>query len=564
MRRDRAVHDRWGVLAVPQSGAVLVGAPWVKAGCEATAVDPGGVRRSVAFRVVASVLAIDAGTTGVRTVAFDESGALTAVAYRTLTQHFPRPGWVEQDPEEIWSHVVETLAEVASALDARGETIAAIGLTNQRETAVAWDRKSGRPLHAAIVWQDRRTAARCEELARAGLLPLVRERTGLVLDPYFSATKFEWLLQEGGLRNGDLAPGVLCLGTVDAWLLFCLTGGDVFVTDVSNASRTLLFDIRARAWTPELCAVFGIPTTALPEVRPSCGRVGTVAARHVAGRSARRSFDALAGVPISGVIGDQQAALFAQGCVDLGMAKVTYGTGSFLLVHAGSSCPAPHDGVLVTVAWDLGGHGSRAGRPDVAYAIEASTFVAGAAIQWLRDGLGVIEHAEEVGPLAASVGDAGGLVLVPAFAGLGSPWWDPHARGTAIGITRGVGRAQLARAVVEAMAFGVRDMVEAVTDALGSPIPQLRADGGAAVMELLLQLQADQLQVPVVRPRSIESTALGAAMLAGLAEGVSGDLEELVSRWEPAIECTPRVDRVTADASYALWLRAVERARGWD
>lgn len=507
---------------------------------------------------MAAVLAIDAGTTGVRTLAFDESAAVTMVAYRPLAQRFPRPGWVEHDPEEIWSHVVATLAEVATALDARGETIAAIGLANQRETALAWDRVTGRPLHAAVVWQDRRTAARCEELAEAGLLPLVRERTGLVLDPYFSATKFEWML-----RNGDLDTHDLALGTVDAWLLFRLTGGGSFVTDVSNASRTMLFDIRARAWTPELCATFGVPITALPEVRPSCGRIGTVAAGARRRESALGLPGTVEGIPISGVAGDQQAALFGQGCIDLGMAKVTYGTGSFLLVHAGASCPPPHEGLLTTVAWDLGGHETRPPRSDVAYAFEASTFVAGAAIQWLRDQLGVIARSEEVGPLAASVPDAGGLVVVPAFTGLGSPWWDAHARGTVIGITRGTGRAQLARAVVEAMSYGVRDMVDAITGALGSSIPQLRADGGASAMGLLLQLQADQLQVPVVRPRSVESTALGAAMLAGLAEGVWGSVEELAARWEPDLECVPQVDRETADLSYAMWLRAVERARGW-
>ncbi len=512
---------------------------------------------SIACADVARLLAVDAGTTGVRTLAFDESAGVVAVAYRPVTQRFVRPGWVEQDPEEIWSLVAETLAEVASRLHADGETVAAIGLTNQRETAIAWDRRSGRPLHAAVVWQDRRTAARCEELADAGLLPLVRERTGLVLDPYFSATKFEWLLRDGGLEAG----GDLALGTVDAWLLFRLTGGAVFATDVSNASRTMLFDIRARAWTPELCSVFGVPVAALPEVRPSCGRFGAVG--QGADVPIPGSFEALAGVPISGVAGDQQAALFGQACVDPGMAKVTYGTGSFLLVHAGSSAPAPHEGLLTTIAWDLGGHESRPGREDVAYALEGSTFVAGAAIQWLRDALGLIERSEDIGPLAASVSDAGGVVVVPAFTGLGSPWWDPHARGVVTGITRGAGRAQLARAVVEAMAFGVRDMAVAATLALGAPIPQLRADGGASAMELLLQLQADQLQVPVVRPRCIESTALGAAALAGLAEGVWGDVDEVVAGWEPDVECVPSVDRAIADLGHAAWLRAVERARRW-
>ncbi len=522
-------------------------------GCDAP------VAISVTCAGVATVLAVDAGTTSVRTLAFDELGEVVAVAHRPLAQRFPRPGWVEQDPEEIWAHVAGTLAEVATSLAADGETVAAIGLANQRETAVAWDRRTGRPLHDAIVWQDRRTAARCEELAGAGLLPLVRERTGLVLDPYFSATKFEWLLRDGGVRaRGARGDGDLALGTVDAWLLFRLTGGAVFATDVSNASRTMLFDIRSRSWTPELCEAFGVPLGALAEVRPSCGRFGRIELDGPLG-----SIEALAGVPVGGVVGDQQAALFGQACVDPGMAKVTYGTGSFLLVHAGRSCPAPHDGLLTTVAWDLGGHESRPGHADVAYALEGSTFVAGAAVQWLRDALGIVERSEDLGPLAASVPDSSGVVVVPAFTGLGSPWWDPHARGIVTGITRGVGRAHLARAVVEAMAFGVRDMVDAVADALGVPVPQLRADGGASAMDLLLQLQADQLQRPVVRSRCIESTALGAAMLAGRAEGVWGSVEELAARWEPDLECVPAVGREHADLAHVAWLRAVERARGW-
>ncbi len=516
----------------------------------------------VACAAVATLLAVDAGTTGVRTLAFDESLEVLATAYRPLSQQFPRPGWVEQDPEAIWTLVAETLVEVATEMVEQGRTVAAIGLTNQRETAIAWDRGNGMPLHDAIVWQDRRTAARCEELADAALLPLVRERTGLVVDPYFSATKFEWLLRERGVEAGVERRGDLALGTVDAWLLFRLTGGSVFATDVSNASRTMLFDIRTCTWTPELCERFGIPAGALAEVRPSCGRFGTVGSAR-AGSSPLGSIDALAGVPICSVAGDQQAALFGQSCVEPGMAKVTYGTGSFLLVHAGSSCPGPSQGLVTTVAWDLGGHESRHGHSDVAYALEGSTFVAGAAIQWLRDALGIVERAEAIGPLASSVPDANGAVVVPAFTGLGSPWWDPHARGIVTGITRGVGRAQLARAVVEAMAFGVRDMVDAATGALGTPIPQLRADGGASAMELLLQLQADQLQLPVVRARCTESTARGAAMLAGLAEGVWGSVEELAASWEPDVECVPAAGREVADVAYAAWLRAIERARGW-
>ena len=508
---------------------------------------------------MASILAVDAGTTGVRTVAFDEEGSLRAEAYRPLTQHYPKPGWVEHDPEEIWTLVAETLAEVTSALARATQTVAAIGLATQRETAVAWDRSTGRALRAAIVWQDRRTAARCQELADAGLLPLVRERTGLVLDPYFSATKFEWLLGDPDVRaNADLV-----LGTVDTWLLSKLTGGTVVATDVTNAARTMLLDIRSRTWTPELCEVFGVPPSALAEVRPSCGRLGTVAgAPGGATADDLGSLRELRGVPVSGLAGDQHAALFGQACLEPKAAKVTYGTGSFLLVHAGATCPAPPPGLLATVAWDLGGHESRPGTGDVAYALEGSTFAAGAAIEWLRDELGIVGRAEDVGPLAASVPDAGGVVVVPAFAGLGSPWWDPHARAVVTGITRGTGRAQLARAVVEAMAFGVRDMVDAVTGVLGAPIPELRVDGGASAMDLLLQLQADQLNRRVVRPRCIECTARGAAGLAAIAEGI-WDVEGFAARWEADAEHVPAAEGAAADAAYGAWLRALERARGW-
>ncbi|MGH8980924.1 MAG: FGGY family carbohydrate kinase [Acidimicrobiales bacterium] len=496
---------------------------------------------------MACVLAVDAGTTGVRTLAFDVAGEVVALAYRPLRQHFPRPGWVEHDPAEIWAHVRDTLCEVATEVAGRGQPVAAIGITNQRETAVAWDRRSGRPLHPAIVWQDRRTAARCEALTAAGHLDLVRTRTGLVLDPYFSATKFEWLLRTGGVEDTpDLA-----FGTVDTWVLWQLTAGTVFATDVSNASRTMLFDISALGWTAELCALVGVPVHALAEVRPTSGRLGIVSADSGA-------TGGLAGVPISAIAGDQQAALFGQSCVEPGLAKVTHGTGSFVLVHAGSAPPPPAHGLLSTVAWDLGDHGG------VAYALEGSTFVAGAAIQWLRDGLGIIDDAAEIGPLAASVPDAGGVVAVPAFTGLGSPWWDPRARGLVMGITTGTGRAQLARAVVEAIAFGVRDMVDAITAARGAPCAELRADGGASAMELLLQLEADQLQMPVVRPRCTESTALGTATLAGLAEGVWGDVRDVAALWQPDVRCEPQASRETADMAYGAWGRAVDRARAWN
>jgi glycerol kinase len=508
---------------------------------------------------VAHVLAIDAGTTGVRTLAVDDTGTVTDLAYRELTQHFPRPGWVEHDAEEIWQAVRHTLLEVAGRLAEAGDPVAAIGLTNQRETTLAFSRRTGEPLARAIVWQDRRTAGRCDELRQAGLLPLVRRATGLVLDPYFSATKMEWLLRHGGVHAAAGGGGDLALCTVDSWVVWRLTGGRAggqFVTDATNASRTLLYDLGQRRWSDELCQVFGVPPGTLAEVRPSCGRLGTVVADALdAGGGAGRALD---GVPVSGLAGDQQAALFGQACFTPGAAKVTYGTGSFVLLNAGGAPPAePPEGLVTTVAWDLGRHGG------TTYAVEGSTFVSGAAVQWLRDALGLIERAEDLGPLAASVPDSGGVTVVPAFTGLGSPWWDPRARGTLTGITRGAGRAQIARAVVEAMAFQVRDMTDAMQAATGYPLTMLRADGGASAMDLLLQLQADQSRTVVARPRSVESTALGAATLAGLAEGVWGSLDELASRWQPGTECTPQLDRVLADAAHAVWLRAVEKSRDW-
>ncbi|HZQ84746.1 MAG TPA: glycerol kinase GlpK [Acidimicrobiales bacterium] len=479
------------------------------------------------------VVSVDAGTTGVRAFAVDESGRPVAWEYREFPQHYPQPGWVEHDPVEIWAAVEATLA----ALHPRVGPAAAIGITNQRETTVVWDRRTGRPLAHAIVWQDRRTAARCEELRDAQVLPLVREQTGLVLDPYFSATKLEWLLGAGGVPAGpDLA-----FGTVDAWIVWNLTGGAVHATDPSNASRTMLYDITELAWSDELCALFGAPASCLPEVRPSSGAFGTVAA------------GPFRGVPVAGVAGDQQSALFGQACVTPGMTKNTYGTGSFVLMNAGPTCPAPADGLLTSVGWQLGDG-------TVAYALEGAVFVTGAAIQWLRDGLGIIASAAETGPLAASVADSGGVVFVPALTGLGSPWWDPYARGAIVGLTRGSGRAQLARAVVDAMAFLTRDVVEAMSRAAGKQVTALRVDGGASVMDLLLQLVADQLGVTVDRPTVQETTALGAAYLAGLASGVWARTDDL---WALERSFSPGAERAAADAAYAEWHRAVERARGW-
>jgi glycerol kinase len=486
------------------------------------------------------VVAIDAGTTGIRSRAVFADGRPGVSAYREFTQHFPQPGWVEHDAEEIWAAVCSTLGDVVAEIGAA--EVAAIGITNQRETVVAWDRSTGTPYGRAIVWQDRRTAARCDELAAAGALDLVRSSTGLVLDPYFSGTKMEWLLGPGGVPVSD----DLALGTVDAWLIWNLTGDEVLATDASNASRTMLFDITARRWDEELCELLHVPIGALPEVVPSSGRVGVTSDRR----------GAPPGIPVSGIAGDQQAALFGQACFTAGMAKNTYGTGSFVLMNVGATCPPPVDGLLTTVAWTLADG-------TVAYALEGAIFATGSAIQWLRDGLGVIGSAAEIGPLAASVEDNGGVYLVPAFTGLGSPWWDPYARGTIVGVTRGTTRGHLARAVVESMAYQTRDAVEAMVRASGQPLRELRVDGGASVMDGLLQLQADQLGTTVRRPTEAESTAIGAAFLAALAEGVLPDLDAVASSWRLDAAFAPAPDRTAADAAHATWLRAVERSRAW-
>jgi glycerol kinase len=485
---------------------------------------------------VAVVLAIDAGTTGVRTVAVDGSGTRRAFAYREFPQHFPRPGWVEHDPLDIRDAALGTLADVVAELD--GEAVAAIGITNQRETVVAWDRATGTPLHRAIVWQDRRTAGRCAELRDAGLEPLVRARTGLVLDPYFSATKLEWLLREGGVPTG---PSV-AFGTVDSWVLWCLTG--VHATEPSNASRTMLFDIDTLDWSDELCSTFDVPRAALPEVRPSSGRFAMTDPARAAGLR----------VPVAGMAGDQQAALFGQACFTPGMAKNTYGTGSFVLVNLGDAHPPPVDGLLTTVAWQLGN--------SVTYAMEGSIFVTGAAIQWLRDGLGIIGSSSDAGPLAASVADTGGVVFVPALAGLGSPWWDPYARGTILGLTRGTTRAHLVRAAVEAMAWQTADVVDAIAKASGHAISELRVDGGASGMDVLCAFQADVLGVPVRRPAVTETTVLGAAYLAGLAEGVWSSPDEAAAAWHEEASFAP-APPPDLEARRAQWHRGVERARAW-
>lgn len=494
---------------------------------------------------MAVVIALDAGTTGVRAFAVDESGGPVGYRYREFTQHFPRPGWVEHDATEIWSAIVGTTAELIASLD---RPVAAIGITDQRETIVAWDRRTGHPLHRAIVWQDRRGAARCDQLAEEGLLPTVRSTTGLVLDPYFSATKAEWLLTEGGVEAGPH----LALGTIDSWLLWNLTGGEVHATEASNASRTMLFDIGSLAWSPELCDRFGVPLSSLPEVQPSSGRFGVTHERS----------GLPPGIPISGIAGDQQSALFGQACFSPGATKNTYGTGSFVLMNVGSTCPEPVDGLLTTVAWSVPDPTAPGGlRTD--YAFEGSVFSTGSAVQWLRDGLGVIASAAETGPLAASVESSDDVFFVPAFTGLGSPWWDPYARGTLVGVTRGTTRAHLARAVVEAMAFQTRDVVDAMSAGSGHRVTSLRVDGGASAMDLLLQIQADQLGVPVERPSVQETTALGAAYLAGLAEGVWDSPADIEANRTVDREFHPATDRGPVDAAHRRWLQAVAHSRGW-
>jgi len=486
-----------------------------------------------------SVLAIDAGTTGVTALVVAEDGRVEARGYQEFPQHFPRPGWVEHEPEEIW---VAVLATCRSALGERSVT--AVGVTDQRETAVLWDRRTLSSPRRAIVWQDRRTTGVCDRLKDAGHEPRVAELTGLRLDPYFTATKLTWLAEHDQRAWAGVLEGRTAVGTVDSYVVARLTGGARHVTDAGNASRTLMYDLRAGAWSEELCELFGVPRAALPEVVPSYGEVG------------RTDPDAFLGLdlPVAGIAGDQQAALFGQGCYDTGRSKCTYGTGSFVLVNTGSE-PVLSERLLTTVAWMA---------PDGAltYALEGAVFVTGAAVQWLRDGLQLIGGAPEVESLARSVPDSGGVVFVPALTGLGAPHWDPDARGAILGITRGTTRAHLARATLDAIAFEVRDVVDAMTSEAGCEVPALQVDGGASANDLLCQLQADQLGVPVQRPEVLETTALGAAFLAGLGTGVWSSAEELADTWRLDRRFEPAAG-VREDGSHRRWSAAVERSRGW-
>ncbi|HEX6651278.1 MAG TPA: glycerol kinase GlpK [Thermoleophilaceae bacterium] len=476
------------------------------------------------------ILAIDQGTTGTTCIVFDERGRPAGRAYREFRQHFPRPGWVEHDASEIWEVTRAVAREALEAAGAKGGDLAAIGITNQRETVVAWDRDTGEPLHRAIVWQDRRTARRCDELREAGHEELVRERTGLVLDPYFSGTKIEWLITEGGV------PRDAAFGTIDAWLVFKLTGEHA--TDFTNASRTLLFDIRERRWDEELCELLGVNPGSLPEPRPSA---------HVYGETSEFG----GSVPVAGIAGDQQAALYGQACYEPGLGKNTYGTGSFVLQNAGADLPDPAEGLLNTIAWGVGDR--------VDYALEAAIFVTGAAVQWLRDQLGIIRTADETEELARSLDSNDGVYLVPAFTGLGSPHWDPYARGTVVGLTRGTGRAHLARAALEAMAYQTVDAVRAMEDASGVVLEELKADGGAVVNGWLMKFQADVLGVPVVVPEVSETTALGAAYLAGVATEMWTE-EDVSEMWRQAARYEPSMSEDQRETLLAGWARALERA----
>ncbi|MCW5623554.1 MAG: glycerol kinase GlpK [Burkholderiales bacterium] len=490
------------------------------------------------------VLALDQGTTSSRALVFDADGHVLSVAQRELPQIYPHPGWVEQDPEVIWATQLATAREAMASAGVAAIDVAAIGITNQRETTVVWERATGRPIANAIVWQDRRTAGLCERLQAEGHADAIQQRTGLVIDAYFSGTKVRWILDHVDGAQARAERGELAFGTVDAWLVWKLTGGRVHVTDASNASRTMLFDIRQRAWSDALCEIVGVPRALLPTVVPSGG---------IAAECDPAIFGAA--IPIAGIAGDQQAALFGQRCTVPGRVKNTYGTGCFMLMHTGDRVPTSRHRLLGTLAWQ------RDGRTE--YALEGSVFVAGAAIQWLRDGLGLIATAPEVEALARSVPDTDGVYFVPAFTGLGAPHWDPHARGTICGISRGTTRAHLARAALEAIAFQTADILDCMRADAGIPLSDLRVDGGATRNDLLMQFQADLLGVPVTRAKKPESTALGAAFLAGRAVGVWTDDAQLDALWQAERTFEPEMARDRVEAITAKWHRAVERAKGW-
>jgi glycerol kinase len=490
------------------------------------------------------ILAIDQGTTSSRAIIFDHGGAVKAVAQREFKQYYPQPGWVEHDAGEIWSTQAGVVAEALAKAGLGGGDLAAIGITNQRETTVVWDRETGEPVCRAIVWQDRRTAAHCDELKQQGLSKMIQQKTGLVLDAYFSGTKLKWILDHVDGARKKAEAGKLAFGTVDAWLAWKLTGGAAHVTDASNASRTLLYNIHTHQWDRELLELFQIPESLLPQVRASSEIYAETSPALLAAK-----------VPVAGIAGDQQAALFGQMCLRPGLLKHTYGTGGFMVLNTGDTPIVSKNNLLTTIAWKINGK--------VTYALEGSIFIAGAVVQWLRDGLGLIKHSADVEPLAMTVPDNGGVYLVPAFAGLGAPHWDQFARGTIIGLTRGTTAGHLARAALEGIAFQTMDVLEAMEADSGIPIKELRVDGGATADDTLMQFQADILGVPLVRPKVWETTALGAACLAGLAVGFWKDTNELEKQWQMDKQFRPAMERGKVAELKRGWRKAVERSKGW-
>jgi len=491
------------------------------------------------------ILALDQGTTSSRAILFDREGHICGVGQKEFKQFFPKSGWVEHDASEIWSTQIGVAQEALANAGVRASEVAAIGITNQRETVVVWDRKTGKPVHHAIVWQDRRTAGYCDALREAGHEAMVRERTGLLIDPYFSGTKLKWLLDNVEGVRARAEAGELAFGTIDSWLVYNLSGGELHLTDATNACRTLLYNVRSGDWDDDLLGLLTIPRAMLPEIRESS---------EVYGRTAEGLFGSR--IELAGIAGDQQAATFGQACLEQGMVKNTYGTGCFMLLNTGPEpVPSEHK-LLTTVAWRKGGQ--------TTYALEGGVFVAGAVVQWLRDGLGIIRSSEDVEALAGSVDDNGGVYLVPAFTGLGAPYWDAYARGTLVGLTRGSTAAHIARAALEAIAYQVADLLEAMRQDAGLEIPELRVDGGASANDLLMQFQADILGVPVVRPQVTETTALGAAYLAGLAVGYWDDEREITQNWEEDRRFEPNMNEGEREQLLKLWRRAVERSKGWE
>jgi glycerol kinase len=491
------------------------------------------------------ILALDQGTTSSRAIVFDHDGAVRGVAQKEFAQIFPQAGWVEHDPREIWASQMGVAVEALGRAHVRPQDIAGVGITNQRETTIVWDRTTGEPIHNAIVWQDRRTADYCERLKADGAGETIQAKTGLLIDAYFSASKIRWILDHVPGARARAEAGQLAFGTVDTWLIWKLTNQECHVTDVSNASRTMLFNIHTLGWDDELLRLFDIPGSMLPQVRSSSevyGRVSTTLG--------------IENVSIAGIAGDQQAALFGQMCREPGMSKNTYGTGCFLLQNIGTTPTRSRQQLVTTVAWQIGG------RTD--YALEGSVFIGGAVVQWIRDGLGLVRTAAEIEPLAASVSDNGGVYLVPAFAGLGAPHWDPYARGTIVGITRGTTSGHLARAALESIAYQVADLLDAMAADAGIALTELRVDGGAATNNTLMQFQADLLGVPVVRPAVTETTALGAAYLAGLAVGYWSSLDAITGQWKVDRRFEPNLPRTAARALRERWTAALERSKGWE